>query len=187
MSSPAEVAVGVTVELFLAALAVGLLYRVWGKIFRVPQRQTVLAFQQGVVLREGRVEKVLTPGTYWITPKRTLVICDMRSKPFQISAQEMLSADGMGVRMSLSGEYRISDSSLYLAESSDAFGAFYLEIRQAVHRAVKESDNEAIFGEQSLLTSRIKELLIPRATQLGIEMTKLEIWEAVPLGQLRPT
>ncbi len=166
MSSPAEIAAGVTVELFLAALAIGLLYRVWGKIFAVPRRQSVLAFQQGVVLREGQVEKVLTPGTYWITPKRTLVICDMRPKPFQIPAQEMLTADGMGVRMSLGGEYRISDGALFLAESSDAFAALYLG--------------------QAPLTSRIKELLIPRATQLGVEMTKLEIWEAVPIGWLRP-
>jgi regulator of protease activity HflC (stomatin/prohibitin superfamily) len=186
MPSPAEIAAGVTVELFLAALAIGLLYRVWGKIFGVPRRQSVLAFQQGVVLREGQVEKVLNPGAYWITPKRTLVICDMRPKPFQIPAQEMLTADGMGVRMSLSGEYRISDAALFLAESSDAFAALYLEIRQALHIAVKESDSNAILRGQAPLTSRIKELMVPRATQLGVEMTKLEIWEAVPIGWLRP-
>jgi regulator of protease activity HflC (stomatin/prohibitin superfamily) len=186
MASSTEVAVGVTVELFLAALALGLLYRVWGKIFAIPRRQTVLAFQQGAVLLEGRVEKVLKPGRYWITPKRTLVICDMRPKPFQILAQEMLTADGMGVRMSLSGEYRVSDSALFLAESSDAFGAFYLEIRQALHLALKEFDGESIFSGQALLTSRIKELLVPRATQLGIELTKLDVWEAVPVGMLRP-
>jgi regulator of protease activity HflC (stomatin/prohibitin superfamily) len=185
MASSPEVAVGVTVELFLAALAIGLLYRVWGKIFAVPKRQAVLAFQQGVVLKGGQVEKVLTPGTYWITPKRTLVICDMRPKPFQISAQELLTADAMGVRMSLGGEYRITNPALFVAESSDAFGAFYLELRQALHMAVKELDNETIFNGQAPLTARIKELLVPRAAQLGIEMTQLDIWEAVPIGWLR--
>jgi regulator of protease activity HflC (stomatin/prohibitin superfamily) len=185
MASPTEIAVGVTVELFLAALAIGLLYRVWGKIFAIPQRQAVLAFQQGVVLKGGQVEKVLNPGTYWITPKRTLVICDMRPKPFQISAQELLTADVMGVRMSLGGEYRITNPALFMAESSDAFGAFYLELRQALHMAVKELNSETIFNGKAPLTARIKELLVPRAAQLGIEMTQLDIWEAVPIGWLR--
>jgi hypothetical protein len=59
MSNPVEIAVGITVEVFIAALAIGLLYRVWGRVFSVPQRQVVLAFQKGVVLRDGQMEKVL--------------------------------------------------------------------------------------------------------------------------------
>ncbi len=186
MSSPAEVAAGVTVEIFLAALAIGLLYRVWGNVFAVPRRQTVSPFQKGVTLREGKVEKVLEPGSYWITPKQVLLICDMRPKPFQIPGQEMTTSDGMGLRINLGGEYRIADPALFLAESSDAFGTFYLDIRQALHSAIKEFDSAAILSGQALLTSRVKELLVPRAAQLGITLTKLESWEAAPLGWLRP-
>jgi regulator of protease activity HflC (stomatin/prohibitin superfamily) len=185
MSSRIEIAIGVTVELFFAALAVGLLYRVWGKVFAIPKRQVVLAFQQGVVLQGGQVEKILGPGSYWITPKRSLLLCDMRMKPFQIPAQEVLSADGMGVRISLGGEYRIAKADFFVSESSDTFGAFYLEIRQALHVAVKEFSSEAIFSGQAPLTARMKELLVPRASQLGIEMTQLEVWESVPIGWLR--
>ena len=31
----------------------------------------------------------------------------------------------------------------------------------------------------------MKELLLPRETQLGLEMTKLDVYEAVPVGWLR--
>lgn len=187
MSSPAEIAAGVTVEMFLFALGLGLLYRVWGRIFAVPQRQAVQAFQCGVVLYAGRVEKVLTPGRYWIMPSRTLLVCDMRAKPFQVPAQELLASDGMGVRMSFGGEYRIANPTSFVAESSDAFGSFYLDLRQALHAAVGELSSENVLNGQSLITARVKELLIPRAAQLGIEMTQLEIWEAVPVGWLRQT
>jgi regulator of protease activity HflC (stomatin/prohibitin superfamily) len=185
MSTPAEIAVGITVEMFLAALAIGLLYRVWGRIFAVPQRQVVLSFQRGVLLRGGEVEKVLSPGTYWIMPKRTLMLCDMRSKPFQVPAQELLTVDGMGIRMSLGGEYHVVDTALFLTQNSDAFGAFFLEIRHAFHLAVGELNSEVILNGRDVLIPRVKELLIPRAAQLGIEMTQLDVWEAVPIGWSR--
>jgi regulator of protease activity HflC (stomatin/prohibitin superfamily) len=108
MASPGEIAAGAAVELFLVLIAIAVLYRVWGWFFQVPKRQVVQAFQRGMVLRESKVEKVLEPGAYWMTPKRRLVLCDVRPTPFQVSAQELLTADGMGVRISLAGEYRIS-------------------------------------------------------------------------------
>jgi regulator of protease activity HflC (stomatin/prohibitin superfamily) len=147
----------------------------------------VPALQQGVLLREGKVEKVLGPGTYWITPKRTLLLCDIRPTPFQIGSQELLTADGMGVRVSLGGEYRVINATSFVSESSDAFASFYIELRQALRVAVGELNSENFLGEHALIAIRTKELLVPRAAQLGIEMTQLEVWEAVPVGWLRPT
>jgi hypothetical protein len=61
------------------------------------------------------------------------MLCDMRPKPFQVLSQELLTVDGMGLRMSLGGEQRIIDPALFVTESSDAFGAFYLEIRSTAY------------------------------------------------------
>jgi regulator of protease activity HflC (stomatin/prohibitin superfamily) len=185
MANPGEIAAGAAVELILVTIAFAVLYRVWGWFFAVPKRQLVHAFQCGVVLREGQVEKVLTPGAYWITPKQKLVLCDVRPTPFQVPAQELLTADGMAVRMSLGGEYRIANSAFFVTVSSDAFGAFYLEVRQALRIAAGELSSQNFLSEQALLSDRIKELLVPRAAQLGIEMTRLDFYEAVPVGWLR--
>jgi hypothetical protein len=65
------------------------------------------------------------------------------------------------------------------------FATFYLELRQALHSAVRESNSAVLLKESFSLTVRIKELLIPRASQLGIELTQLELWEAVPIGWLK--
>ena len=73
----------------------------------------------------------------------------------------------------------------FVTESSDAFGAFYLELRQVLRVAVGELNSSGFLSGQALLTSRTKELLVPKAVQLGIEMTQLEIYECVPVGWLR--
>ncbi|WP_433969293.1 SPFH domain-containing protein [Tunturiibacter gelidiferens] len=185
MESPVEMVVGVTVEVFIVAAALGVLYRIWGKVFAVPQRHNVLAFQQGVVLRGGHVERVVGPGHHWMTPKQTLLLCDMRTKPFQVQGQEALTQDGIGIRMSFGCECRIADPSTFVIGSSDAFGACYLELRQAIRAAVGEMSAEAILSGKALFSARVSELLVPKCSQLGIEMTQLEIWEAVPVGWAR--
>jgi len=182
MTSAEDIVVGITVEVFMAAIGLGLLYRVWGKLLPLPKRGTVLAFQRGVVLNSGTVEKVLGTGSYWLMPSRTLVLCDMRAKPFQVAGQEVLTADGMGVRLSLGGEYRVADPAVFLTESTDAFGALFLEVRQALHRAVGESHKDFVLVDRQGLVPRIKELIAPRSAQLGVEVSLLDVWEAVPLG-----
>lgn len=93
--------------------------------------------------------------------------------------------DGMGVRISLAGEYRVVRPALFVCESSDAFGTFYLELRQALRIAAGEMSSHGFLTGQTRLTARMKELLLPREAQLGVEMTKLDVYEAVPIGWLR--
>jgi regulator of protease activity HflC (stomatin/prohibitin superfamily) len=131
------------------------------------------------------LKKYWEPGAYWITPKRRLVLCDVRPTPFQVSAQELLTADGMGVRISLAGDYRVVSPALFVSESSDAFATFYLELRQSLRVVAGEMTSHDFFTGQAQLTAPMKDLLLPRETQLGVEMTKLDVYEAVPIGWLR--
>jgi len=185
VSTPLEIVAGVSVEVILSAMALGLLYRIWGGVFRVPKKHTIFPFQRGVLLNGEDVEKVLRPGSHWIRPKQTLVICDMRPKPFQAAGLEMLAADGMGMRISLGGEYQIDDPTSFVTHSSDAFGAFYVEVRQTLYVVVREQSSNVLVNTQDRLVSRVRELLLPRGKQLGIQMTQLDLWEVVPLGWIR--
>jgi regulator of protease activity HflC (stomatin/prohibitin superfamily) len=180
-----EVAAGIAVETVVAVIAAGTLYRLWSMIFSAPQRQKVLAFQSGVVLRGSVTEKVVGPGLHWVRPSQTLVLCDMRPRPFQIAGQELIAADGMAVRISLGGEQRIADPAIFVRESSDGFGTFYLELRQSLRIAVSEYTGDAIVADTNLLPSRIRELLVPHAAHLGLEIATLDVSEAVPLGWVR--
>jgi regulator of protease activity HflC (stomatin/prohibitin superfamily) len=106
----------------------------------------------------------------------------MRPTPFQVLAQELLTADRMSVRISLGGEYRVTAPESFLTQSSDAFGALYLDLRQALRTATSELNSHAFVSEGTPLVTRINELLVPRSQQLGIELVRLEVSEAFPLG-----
>ncbi len=185
MSSPLEIAAGVAIEVLIFALAGGILFRLWGRFLPLPNRATVPAFHLGVVLRSGKVEHVRSSGSYWLTPGRSIILCDFRPRPFQVASQELLTADGMGIRVSLGGEYRIVDPGSFVTQNTDSFGAFYLEVRQSLRSAVGELNGHVALLNDGPITARMKELLVPRAAHLGLEMTQLEVWEAVPIGWVR--
>jgi regulator of protease activity HflC (stomatin/prohibitin superfamily) len=182
-----DLVAGLLVELFVLFLALWILYRVWSNFLPVPQRQRVSALQQGVLLLNNQVEKVLAPGTYWVTPRRTLIVCDMRPRPFQVSDQQVQAADDMHLRISLSGEFQISDPGRFVSQNSNSFDAFYLELRQALRSAARELDGQSILSEQSALLARVKELVLPRGDQLGVELNQLDVLQTTPLGWFRET
>ena len=89
----------------------------------------------------------------------------------------------MAVRVSLGGEYKIVDPACFVTESSDAFGTFYLELRQALRTAVSDVSSVEFLSAEAAIIGRIKELVVPRAALLGIGLTQLGAWEAIPIGR----
>ena len=73
-----------------------------------------------------------------------------------------------------------------MIESTDSFGACFLELRQALRSAVGEMSSSSFLGGQAQLPDRLKELLVPQGSQLGIDLIRIEVLEAMPIGWLRP-
>jgi hypothetical protein len=69
----------------------------------------------------------------------------------------------------------------FITQSSDAFAAFYLEVRQALRLAVGEITSQSFGTGENAFVERIKEVLVPRASQLGVELINVEVYEAVPV------
>jgi regulator of protease activity HflC (stomatin/prohibitin superfamily) len=184
VTSAGEIAAGAAVELFFVVVAGAVLYRVAGWFTPVPKRHLVQAFQNAVLLQNGKAPKVVGPGAYWVVPGR-IILCDMRPTPFQVPSQELLTADNMRVRVILGGEYRVMDPAQFITGNSDTFASFFLELRQALPIAAREMSSDSLFGSQGLLTARLKELLLPSEARLGLQVTQLNVYETVPIGWLR--
>lgn len=185
LESAGEVALGAVAELGIAALFAGAIYRVWGSVIGAPRRLLVPALNTAVVIKDAKVERVLQPGRYWASSKKTVLYADMRPRPFQIQSQDMIAEDGMGVRISMTGEQKVIDPGAFVTANSDSYAAFYLEVRQALRTAVTENSSETALWSQTVITDRMRELLEPRAAQLGVELTSLDVFEAMPLGPMR--
>ncbi len=71
---------------------------------------TVFEFQRGLLYRRGRFVRMLDPGVYWMRARDTFVrIADVRPALVTIPGQEVLTADGIALKLSISARYEIAD------------------------------------------------------------------------------
>lgn len=182
MANTFDVLAGIAIELALIALAGMLLRNMAAKLSFVPSRVKLLPFNRGVILKGDEVVKVVEPGYHWVKPSQSLVPVDTRSKPFQISSRELLTADDGVVRASFGGEYRVSDPQRYVAESSDAFGSMYVALEKVIPSAALEFSTEEILNTPTPFAERIVELIEPGAARYGLRVTSLEVSHSISLG-----
>ena len=188
MANTLDTIAGFGVEIVICALAGFALRRLVGKVSFLPQRLHLVPFNRGVVLFGDTVERVVEPGYRWIKPGRTLVPIDIRKKPFQVPIRELVTGDNGAVRISFGGEYRVIDPAQYVTESAAPFGALFVALERVIPSAIVEFDTDTVVTTPTLLAERVKELIEPRAMQLGMHITLLEVSNVVALGWvLKPT
>ncbi len=184
MEAPLEIIAGVGVELTIFLVALGVFLRFWGKFLPLPTRVEIPPFKRGILLRREQIVGTLEPGQRWIGPQRTVLLYDTRAIPFHIQAQEILTSDGSVVRVGIRGEYQIVRPAEFVTASSNASNALLLEARQAMQIAVSELNGDSFVAALPGVRERIQELLVPKASQLGIQVNLIELSEALPLGSL---
>ena len=166
-------------------LATALIYRFFGKYLPVPRRLRVPPFKVGVFLFLNKPERVVGPGTYWITPKRDILICDTRPTSYKTQPEDFLTADNFGLRISLAGQYRIADPVAFLTTSSNATGAFFLELTQVLRAATRELSGHNLAFARGTLPLRMQQLIAPKSTKFGITLDEVEVEQFIPLGWLK--
>src|SRR5918992_6310971 len=91
--------VGALVALFLALYLRATLVRV-----------TVFEYERGLRYRDGRFTGILGPGRHWVYRPRVVIRkVDVRPRFVTIAGQEVLSSDGVTLKVSLAAEYEIAD------------------------------------------------------------------------------
>jgi regulator of protease activity HflC (stomatin/prohibitin superfamily) len=95
-----------------------------------PRRVTVYEFQRGLLYRSGRFEKVLGPGRYWtVEATHAITLVDIRPTFVSLVGQEVLTADGVPVKISIAASYEVADAALAVNRQSNYTQALYLVLQ----------------------------------------------------------
>jgi regulator of protease activity HflC (stomatin/prohibitin superfamily) len=181
MADITDLIIGGLVETALALCVGGLVYRLFGNALGLPKPNKVFPFQRGVLMKGEKVDRILEPGRHWVSPKRTILLCDVRPKPFQLNSQDVQCADGRWVRVSMRGETRIVNAARYVTESSDSLSSLYVELRRLLSKAARMQSSHIRAEDAERLTANLRELLDQEATRFGIAIISLDVWELFPL------
>lgn len=147
---------------------------------------TVFEFQRAVRYRKGKLDGVLEPGSHWYwRPGITTETVDLRPRFVSVPGQEVISADGVSVRVSLAAEYRVVDPQLVVNEVDGFEQALYLLFQLAIRDIVASSPIDELLETRAQIGPRLLELCGERAKALGVELARIEPKDIMFPGELK--
>src|ERR1700744_1654470 len=154
------------------AVAVG------GAILAVKFRCTfvVREGQAGLLYHKGRFVKVYPVGqhVFWGT-KFTFNTVDIRKAVLVVPAQEVLTADNVGVKVSLAVTYQVIDPAKATHDTQNWLGDLYNAAQLAARAVVGGIAVEALLGQRLDIGAQLLARVQPEADRIGIGVTTVDV------------
>ncbi len=174
-----------TLQLIAAAVVLASLGGI--VVFRLLFRRIVVwEHERGLRYVNGRFRGLLGPGVYWILPGRTtLSRIDIRPRFITVPGQELLTSEGVSVKISVVAKYEIADPARAVNEVMDFSTALYTELQLAARDVVAGVDMQALLADRNELSRRLEAAAKPRIGALGLTLLEASIKDIMLAGRLR--
>ncbi|MDH5637792.1 MAG: SPFH domain-containing protein [Nitrospinota bacterium] len=164
-------------ELVITAFAVLLLLYLVAVTFPKLCVVTVHEYEAGVRFNRGVISDVAPPGMYIISGIFSEIIkIDTRPTFIKVPTQEVLSSEGVTLKISAIASYEVVDArKLITSLSNEHETAIYYMIQLAVREIVGEKKIEELLAERKELTDLILKTVEEKAEQVGVKIHSLGI------------
>ncbi|HEY2548744.1 MAG TPA: slipin family protein [Candidatus Acidoferrum sp.] len=164
---------------------VAVLLFVAGKFLRF-RRVTVYEYQKGLKYTKGRYVSTLNPGQYWIFPFFSSVVpVDVRPQFVTIPGQDVLSADGVTLRVSLAAEFQVADPNVAINKNASFQAGLYLTLQMAVREIVGKEKIDTLIENRAGFGSKLNELTSAKATEFGLKLISADIKDIMFPGEMK--
>jgi regulator of protease activity HflC (stomatin/prohibitin superfamily) len=169
--------------IYLVALVAVLAALLLSRMFK---RVTVMEYERGLRYQHGRFVGILEPGRHWIhTSSTRFVRVDVRPQYISVAGQEILTADGVSLRISLVATFEIEDPAVAVNSVADFHGALYLEIQLAAREVIGAGQIDELLADRAGFSARILELARPKVAALGLSLGAVDLKDLMFPGPLK--
>ena len=151
-------------------------------VAEVPNRQVGLLFVDGVLTRE------LEPGRYAFlraVRRIDLVNLDLRLQNLEVTGQEVLTKDRIGLRANVTAVYRIVDPAKAVSVTADLKNALYKEVQFALRQAIGTRTLEEVLSDKLEINEALSGRLVPKLAESGLEVSSVGIKDIILPGEVR--
>lgn len=146
----------------------------------------VYEFERGLKYRKGKFVEVLTAGRYWIFFRSTTVKkIDVRPKFISVPGQEVLSADSVTLKVSVTARYEIVDPNLAVNKIENYAEAFYAIVQLALRDIIGSMKIDEVLEQRPALNQKLMELTGSKAEELGLKIQLIGIKDIMFPGELK--
>lgn len=153
---------------------------------RLTAHVTVLEWERVLLLRDGRIDRVLEPGRHRYRPRRSrLLTVDMRPRLLLVPGQELLTSDGVTLRVSVQLRWQVVDPTSFVTGAESAQQVLYAAAQEAVRGGVGAVTLDEILADRSRLSDGFAEVVAERVESVGIRVESVQARDLMLPGELR--
>ena len=146
----------------------------------------VYEYQKALKYSKGRYSGILDPGQYWIfSTFSSIVPVDIRPEFITIQGQDVLSADGVTLKVSLAAEFQVLDVHVAVNKNSNFRTALYLNLQMALREIVSKEKIEAFLENRAQISTRLMELTSTKASELGLKLISADVKDIMFPGEMK--
>jgi len=150
------------------------------------RRHVVQDGHVGLLYRSGRLVATLRPGPHWKLGWRSRVVpIDTRSQAMDLSGQEVLTADSVTVKVTLTAEYRVIDAVRAVQSAALWQQNLYTALQLALRTAIAAREFDKVLTERQAIGAEIRELVAADTAAMGIELQRAAVRDVMLSAELR--
>ncbi|MDR1661306.1 MAG: slipin family protein [Azoarcus sp.] len=183
LAAGAQLPAGVTIRLNAANLKTRAVAGLEGVLVaQVP------AYHVGVLRIDGRIERLLEPGlsAFWrFNRDIQLELVDMRLQIMEVSGQEILTKDRVGLRLNLVASWRFTDVATAFAAVGKPADYLYRELQFGLRAAVGTRSIDEILENKQDIDEMVAAHAKEKLAGFGIELASLGVRDIVLPGEMK--
>ena len=146
------------------------------------------AHEAGLLFLDGEFKERLRPGrhAFWAVGRTVRIAkVDLRPQPLEVTAQEILTKDRIGIRVTLTAFTRITDPEKAALAASDVQNTLYRLVQFAIREAVATRTLDEILAARDTIDNEVRAFVCERANTLGAEIGEIGVKDVILPGDIR--
>jgi regulator of protease activity HflC (stomatin/prohibitin superfamily) len=158
------------------------------KLSNVAVEALVESHEAALLFVNGELVERLKPGrhAFWKTDREVRIAkVDMRPQPIEVTAQEIMTKDRVGLRVTLTAYYRVTDPEKATAATGDLTTTLYRLVQFAVREAIASRTLDDILAARGSMDRELRDSVAKRSGDLGVEIMELGVKDVILPGEVR--
>jgi regulator of protease activity HflC (stomatin/prohibitin superfamily) len=176
----AEVRVEVIIVLLLIVVIVAVLARAFVSVV------TFRDYQRGLHYRQGKLVGLLSTGTHVaIRPITEIQLLDARPTQLTVPGQEILTADGVALKISLTAQYVVADPVAALTNDQSWQAALYAALHAGLRDAIAGRTADDVLASRAEIGPTIAGSVASEIARIGVELLSVDVRDVMVPGELK--
>jgi regulator of protease activity HflC (stomatin/prohibitin superfamily) len=148
----------------------------------------VPAYHVGVLRVDGKVVRLMTPGVevFWRFNREVAVdLVDLRLQTMEVTGQEILTSDKVGLRLNLVATWRFADVLMAYEKLAKPVEQLYREMQLGLRAAVGTRSLDQLLENKQVIDEVVGEHTARKMQGFGVEVTSIGVKDIVLPGEMK--